>query len=238
MGAKPQRPMTTFANQVIHYKLGLRPDWQLPPGFELLYPFNEPETQRVTTAFYEKYYSDTNPRIFLFSINPGRKGSGITGCAFTDPYHLAENCGISNDFPKRKELSSEFIYQMIDELGGPEVFYRSYYFISVCPLGFVREGKNINYYDDKALQEAVEPYILQNIHAQSQFGTSPKVAVCVGRGKNLTYLQKLNEKHGFFEELLVVPHPRWVMQYRRKRMDEFIREYRIVLEAAQKRAAF
>ena len=223
----------TFAQQVLDFKFSLKPDWNLPDGFELLYPFDQTETQRVARTFYEQYYGDEQPRIFLFSINPGRRGSGITGCAFTDPYHLENNCGIANNFPKRKELSSEFIYLMIDAMGGPQAFYQSFYFISVCPLGFVKDGKNINYYDDKNLQTAVEMPILENIKTQKNFGTSSKVAVCIGQGKNLKYLKAQNDKHQFFDQILVVPHPRWVMQYRRKKLDHFIDQYKQVLNQAK-----
>jgi len=43
----------------------------------------------------------------------------------------------------------------------------------------------------------------------------------MGQGKNYKYFSKLNEKHQFFDEIVPLPHPRWVMQYRRKRMEEF-----------------
>ena len=34
---------------------------------------------------------------------------------------------------------------------------------------------------------------------------------------------------GFFERILPLPHPRWVMQYRRKRKEEFVGQYLGVL---------
>jgi hypothetical protein len=35
----------------------------------------------------------------------------------------------------------------------------------------------------------------------------------------------MNERYGFFKEIIPLPHPRWVMQYRLKRMQEFIDLY-------------
>ncbi|MBK7873113.1 MAG: DUF4918 family protein [Saprospiraceae bacterium] len=39
------------------------------------------------------------------------------------------------------------------------------------------------------------------------------------------FFQKINEQYRFFEEIQVLPHPRWVMQYRRKSMKEFVSLY-------------
>lgn len=218
-----------FGQRVLDFKLGLRPDWKLPPGFDLLYPFREEATRQAMQVFYRKYYADDRPRTFLFSINPGRFGSGVTGVAFTDPIRLQEQCGIDNPFPKKPELSSQFIYDMIDAYGGPTAFYRQFYFIAVCPLGFTFQGKNCNYYDDPRLLKAAEPHILQSLQTQLSFGANRHTAVCIGQGKNLQYLEKLNARHGFFERILPLPHPRWVMQYRRKRKEEFVGQYLGVL---------
>ncbi len=177
------------------------------------------------TAFYEKFYSDINPRIFIFGINPGRFGAGVTGVPFTDPIRLKEECNIDNDFAKKPELSSIYVYQFIGAYGGLELFYKNFYITSLSPLGFTKNGININYYDDRKLQETVEPFILESIRTQQQFGTSRKVALCMGQGKNAAYFQKINEKHHFFEQIIPLPHPRWVMQYRRKSVVEFIQLY-------------
>ena len=65
------------------------------------------------TAFYQKYYTDSQPRNFMFGINPGRFGAGITGVPFTDPVRLETECGIQNDFPKKQELSAQFVWMFI-----------------------------------------------------------------------------------------------------------------------------
>lgn len=215
----------TFGQQVIKFTQDLQPDWSLPPQVDLLFPYENEVTMTTLKQFYQLYYSDANPRIFIFGINPGRFGAGITGVPFTDPIRLADICGIDTPFKRKAELSSIFVYEYIAAYGGAVPFYQKYYITSVCPLGFTRDGKNYNYYDNKKLERAVEPHIINSINRQKEFGTSSRVAICMGQGANYKYLYKLNEKHQFFEHILPVPHPRWVMQYRRKRLEEFVHLY-------------
>ncbi|WP_366903404.1 hypothetical protein [Hydrogenimonas sp.] len=44
----------------------------------------------------------------------------------------------------------------------------------------------------------------------------------VGKGKNKAYLEKLNERCNFFDAIEALPHPRWVMQYQRKKKEKQI----------------
>lgn len=215
----------TFAEKVLSFNFSLKPDWKLPKGFELLYPFDQEDTRIAMESFYHKFYKDSQPRVFLLGINPGRFGAGITGVPFTDPVRLEDICGIKNDFKKRQELSSVFVYEFIKAYGGPQKFYKNFYITSTCPLGFVTNGINVNYYDDKKLSKAVEPYIIHNLETQLEFGQKGSTAICLGRGKNFKYLEKLNAEKKYFNQIIPLPHPRWVMQYRRKRMEEFISEY-------------
>ena len=132
----------SFADKVLNFHKNLKPNWKLPPDFELLYPYDNPETWAAMTAYYQKFYSDNAPRTFLLGINPGRFGAGITGVPFTDPIRLQDLCGIENDFKKSRELSSVFVWDFIEALGGAEAFHSKFYISSVCPLGFVKDGKN------------------------------------------------------------------------------------------------
>ncbi|TNE61189.1 MAG: DUF4918 family protein [Bacteroidetes bacterium] len=216
----------TFADQVIAFTRDLRPpDIPLPPGFEWLFPYSQAETMEALTAFYQKYYSDTRERTFLFGINPGRFGAGVTGVPFTDPVRLETECGIANPFPKKQELSAQFVWMFINAYGGADAFCRDFYITSLSPLGFVKDGININYYDDRHLRQATEPFIIWNIRTQLDFGGSREAAVCIGEGQNYKMFKKLNDTHGFFRELIPLSHPRFVMQYRRRRLDEFVGQY-------------
>ena len=222
----------TFGSRVLAHHFQLQPTTQLPNGIEWLHPYGVTEVQSAMETFFQKYFSDKHARIVLLGINPGRHGAGITGLPFTDPIRMESYCGIKNSFKKRAELSSIFVYEVIEALGGVDRFYSSFYFNSICPLGFVREGKNYNYYDDKALLEAVIPMILQNIKSHIEMGVSTKIAFSMGQGKNFAFLKKLNDEHAFFEVVKPLPHPRWVMQYRSKQIHVYLQQYVEALTAA------
>jgi len=137
---------------------------------------------------------------------------------------LEKACGITNSFDKKQELSSQFVYQLIDQTGGPEYFYRHYYLGAVSPLGFIKNGKNFNYYDDKALQEKLKPFIIKSIRSQIGLGIQTDKCFCFGNGKNYQSLQQLNHELKIFEEIVPLPHPRWIMQYRKKELSRFLQE--------------
>ena len=198
----------------------------LPDGVEILNPFTNEKVLEFNRLFYNKYYSDQFDRTYLIGINPGRFGAGITGIPFTDPIRLQEILGVENDLDKKPELSSKYIYEVIENIGGLNSFFKSFYFTSVSPIGFVKEGKNLNYYDQKDLEEQLESFIVSSLQKQiGSIGTNLDVAFSLGQGKNFKYLDKLNQKHGFFDRIEPLPHPRWVMQYRLKRKMEFIDLY-------------
>lgn len=192
---------------------------------EILAPFEEAEPKLVMSDFFLKYYDDTKPRVMLVGINPGRFGGGTTGIPFTDPINLEKHCGISNSFIKRHELSSKFMYDMIEAYGGPAAFYDKYYFYSVSPVGFTKGGKNFNYYDDKKLKKILEPFIVDAFEKHFEMSMSTELAYSLGQGKNLAVLNEINAKYKFFKEIKPLPHPRWVMQYRLKKKHLFIDQY-------------
>lgn len=197
----------------------------LPDGVEPLLPFQKAQVRDGMTAFYQRYYNDNEPRVLLFGINPGRLGAGLTGIGFTDPVRLQEVCGIPNPHPKRAEPSSTFIYDVINAFGGPERFFAHFHFTSVCPIGFVHKGINMNYYDTPQLREATTPFIIDCIRKQVGINVKTNVAFTVGKGQNRRFLEKLNTEHGFFGKLGTLPHPRWVMQYRYKTRNIYVEEY-------------
>ena len=217
-----------FGKLVLDYHFKLVPDLVLPNGIEWLLPYENEETRLCMTSFYSKFFGDQNERIFILGINPGRFGAGMTGVPFTHPIRL-EKIGIKNDFPKKQELSSVFIYEMIDACGGTASFYNKYYIASLSPLGLTKNGVNYNYYDDPKLAKQIEPFIIMNIETQMNFGCNREVVYCLGQGKNSAYLQKLNDKHQWWHRVVPLPHPRWIMQYRLKKKEEFIEMYKNAL---------
>jgi uracil-DNA glycosylase len=218
-------PSDTQAATILDFYHTLRPRFPLPKGISIMNPCTEAAAWTVITQFYKKFYSDHRPRTFIFGINPGRFGAGITGVPFTDPIRLIEKCGIPNDWKKQSELSSQFIYEIIDGYGGVRTFYERFYITAVFPLGFVRHGKNLNYYDDKELIKASTPFILQCIRRQIATIPTGSVCFCLGEGENYKQFSRINEEHGFFREIIPLPHPRWVMQYRRKNVKEYVDLY-------------
>lgn len=199
----------------------------VPVGVEWLLPLqNLPETQRVFSAFLEKYYADSLPRTLILGINPGRFGGGVTNVSFTDPVRLSQDCGIENGFEKKEELSAQFIYKVVHAMGGPAAFYQKFFLNSVVPFGFVKKGLNYNYYDEKPLQEAMLPLIRYHLRGLLDLGMNPNVCYCLGEGKNFQFLSRFNEQEGFFGKIVPLSHPRFIMQYRRKKVEEFVEMYR------------
>ncbi len=218
-----------FSEQILDFYFSLQKDFDPPNGVEIIYPYDKPETRRVMEAFYGKYYSDTRPRTLLFGINPGRHGAGLTGVSFTDPILIEEKCGIANTLEKRSELSANFICEVVDAYGKPEMFYGDFLFTTVLPFGLLRNGKNYNYYDDKATLHYFEPLIVESIRKQMAYPNVIRRIATVGQGKNLVYLKEFNARYDFFDTIEVLPHPRWVMQYRRKEKEKYIEVYLEVL---------
>ena len=222
--------MKTWAEQLFQFYTSLKPQQTLPNGIQWLYPQQNGEVLDVLQRFLQKYFNDTGRRQLFLGINPGRFGAGVTGVNFTAAKQLTEDCGIEHPFKNGSEISAEFIYAMINAYGGPESFYKQYFIGSVCPLGFIKEGKNINYYDDKALLQAVEPFIIESIEAQLRLPVDRDRCLCIGGEKNFRYLSGLNQQFRWFGEIIPLPHPRFIMQYRRKEIQPFIQLYLDVLK--------
>lgn len=218
-----------FARRMKDFNRNLHLTVALPPGVGVLNPFRDDKLAlSCADAFYDKYYNDNNKRWAILGINPGRFGAGQTGVPFTDFKRLQQVCGIESGAASH-EPSSEFIYRMIAAMGGTDVFYKHFYINSVCPLGFIIHkdtGKwvNYNYYDDKALYAAVKPFIIQSIQQQIALGLYTEECFCLGK-KNTAYLSVLNEEFHFFKTITELPHPRFIVQYKRKEMNAFIDVY-------------
>jgi hypothetical protein len=221
--------MNTWADKLFHFYTSLQPPKNLPDNISWLYPQQKEEIQNLLTQFLRKYYFDDAERNLLLGINPGRYGAGITGINFTAPKQLREYCKIENPF-SGSELSAEFIYTMIEAYGGTKKFYRNFFISSVCPLGFVQNGKNLNYYDSKELLKTIEPFIVENLSKLVSYKVNKEKCICIGGEKNFSYLFSLNEKHRWFKNIVSVPHPRFIMQYKRKYIQDYINLYLDVLK--------
>ena len=220
--------MITFADKAIKYFLNLKSPAGLPENIHAINPFQKLEVQTVVEKFFNKYFNDSKSRLFVFGINPGRFGGGLTGIAFTDPVALREECGIKNDLGNRRELSSKFIYQLISEFGGVRKFFVRFYLTALYPLAILSGGKNYNYYDQPDLYEALKPHIKNAIQEQLMFGARKDIAISLGK-KNAKFLKEINAEYQFFDEIRVLDHPRYIMQYKLKHLSKYMKYYLSVM---------
>jgi Uracil DNA glycosylase superfamily len=193
----------------------------LPSNINYLDPYKDKEVQSLVARFFTKYFDDNNSRVLVLGINPGRFGGGQTGIAFTDPVVLQDYCGINNVIPKRRELSSTYIYDFIDKFGGAGSFYDQFLISSICPLGFIRDGKNLNFYDDKLLLAATKKFIENSFRSHIEMGFAADVIIVFGK-KNTEYFNELNKKKKYFKKVITLEHPRYIMQYKRKLLPQYI----------------
>jgi hypothetical protein len=223
--------MPTFADKVISFYKSLDFSGALPPGISIMNPYRDnPDIIEVITGFYRKFYNDNKSRHLILGINPGRFGAGVTGIPFTDTKRLKDYCGIILPGLETFETSSVYVYEMITRYGGPEKFYSGFYINSLSPLGFTsRSGSgreiNYNYYDSKKLMEAVKSFIIWNIQEQIKIGIECDVCFCFGTGKNFKYLSELNDEYSFFGKIVPLEHPRYIMQYKSKQKEFYIKKY-------------
>jgi hypothetical protein len=221
----------TLADRIIALNKSLDFKGTLPAGISIMNPFKEnPEANILMEQFYHKYYNDNNKRHLILGINPGRFGGGVTGIPFTDSKRLKSVCHIAYKGKETHEPSSVFVYDVIEAFGGPEAFYGSFYINSMCPLGFTATNKagkeiNYNYYDSNELTDAVYDFMIENIQQQINLVNDTGTCFCFGTGKNEKFLKKVNDKKGFFKNIVALEHPRFIMQYKALSKQQYIDKY-------------
>lgn len=224
----------TFAGQVIAFNLNLKYDGNLPDDFQVLNPYlDNPETIVVMEKFYQKYYNDSNQRKFLIGINPSRHGAGVTGVPFTDTKRLESVCGIKMQSAYTHEISSVFMYDMIEQYGGADEFYKDIYINSPFPLAIVRKSKgswvNANYYDDKKLFNDVKDFMIDCLKKHISLNLDTSEVFILGK-KNADFISKLNQEANLFNKMTVLEHPRYIQQYKSKEKELYIDKYILALK--------
>lgn len=219
-----------LATKIIKFNSTLNYNGSLPKGFEVLNPFKENlETMQVVKAFYTKFYNDNKQRKFILGINPGRNGAGVTGIPFTDTKRLESECGIQMKSAHTHEISSVFIYEMINAFGGVQKFYNEYYINSPFPLAILQNAPNkdwlkANYYDDNTLFEDVKSFMITTLKEQISWGLDVSEVFVLGK-KNATFIAKINKEAQLFKKLTVLEHPRYIQQYKSKEKQLYIDKY-------------
>ncbi|MCD1116021.1 SMUG2 DNA glycosylase family protein [Chryseobacterium turcicum] len=224
----------SFAHQIIEFNRNLQYSGKLPDDFQVINPYlDNPETMVVMKKFYHKYYNDSNQRKFLIGINPSRHGAGVTGVPFTDTKRLESICGIKMESAHTHEISSVFIYDMIEAYGGADEFYRDIYINSPFPLAIVRKSKgnwiNANYYDDKELFNDVKDFMIDSLKKHLSLNLDTSEVFILGT-KNADFISKLNKEAHLFEKMTVLEHPRYIQQYKSKEKDLYIDKYILALK--------
>ncbi|KYH06759.1 hypothetical protein A1704_22585 [Chryseobacterium cucumeris] len=225
---------TTFADHVITFNENLNYIGNLPEGFDVLNPYLEnPETLMVMQKFYHKYYNDSSRRKFIIGINPSRHGAGVTGVPFTDTKRLESVCGIKMESAHTHEISSVFMYDMMESYGGADLFYKDIYINSPFPLAIVRKTKNgwlnANYYDDKKLFEAVKDFMIESLNKHISLNLDTSEVFVLGK-KNADFISKLNKEAKLFDTMTVLEHPRYIQQYKLKEKQLYIDKYILALQ--------
>lgn len=225
----------SLAEQIIDFNKNLKYSGELPEGFEVLNPFfDNPETLVVMKEFYNKFYNDNSSRKFIIGINPSRNGAGVTGVPFTDTKRMKSECGIEMKSAYTHEISSVFMYDMIDAFGGVEKFYSEFYINSPFPLAIVKNTKtgqlNANYYDDKSLFEDVKPFMIESLKKHIALGLDTSEVFVLGK-KNADFLNKINKTEHYFDKMTVLEHPRYIQQYKSKEKELYINKYLLALNS-------
>ncbi|MCZ2355561.1 MAG: SMUG2 DNA glycosylase family protein [Bacteroidia bacterium] len=222
--------METFAEKVIDFNRNLHYTGKLPAGFQVMNPYMDNlETIKVMQQFYHKYYNDNIRRKFIIGINPGRHGAGITGIPFTDTKRLENSCGIKMTSAHTHEISSVFVYDMIADYGGTDMFFKHFYINSPFPLAIIRKtetGKylNANYYDDSILFEMLKEFMILSLKKHINLGLDTDRVFVLGK-KNADFIQQLNNEANLFNQIVVLEHPRFIQQYKSKEKQQYINKY-------------
>lgn len=213
-----------FSTKAANYFLNLKTPDKILKGINIINPYESREVRKIVKEFLTKFYSDNKERLFMIGINPGRFGGGLTGISFTDPVALREYCSIQNNLGSKTELSSKFIYEMIAAFGGAEKFFSKVFMTALFPLALTHNGKNFNYYDDKKLFNSIKPDIKKSLETQILFGSKKEKVVILGK-KNAEYFRLINDELKFFGKIIVLDHPRFIMQYRQRSMKDHVNSY-------------
>ena len=205
----------------------------VPNGFKIVNPFNscsKEKVDQIIQTFYHKFYNDNKKRRMILGSSPARRGTAITGIPFEDAQHLQNQTGIYIDDYYVNKSSSNFLYDVIEMYGGTEKFYNDFYMNFVCPLGIVRINSkgnevNCNYYENKKLQESLYEFIVETLKKQIEFNIDKSVCYCIGSGENYLFLKEINKKFNFFDTIIPLEHPRFIMQYNSKNKDYYLKKY-------------
>jgi len=214
-----------FGSRVASFLTSLRFDVPLPGGFAVLDPYRDGAVVDVVHQFCARYYTGNHLRLPIWGINPGRFGAGVTGLSFTDPYALRHDLGLVTSIDGRREPSADYVYRVIGAYGGPTAFYHDVYMSALSPLGFIKDGVNINFYDDPTLMRDIVPFVVDCMRRQTAMGLRDDVCIVLGSGKLKAFMERYIRPVIPYATIHYLEHPRFIMQYRRTTMQDYLDRY-------------
>ena len=132
----------TIAQKILAFNDALKSaSINLPEKYRLINPFAGANQQQIaqitqiTQRFYRQHYHDNKRRFMILGSSPARRGTALTGVPFEDANHLQKDTRISLDAFGVNKRSSSFLYEVMEEYGGRQNFYKQFYMSFVCPLG-------------------------------------------------------------------------------------------------------
>jgi hypothetical protein len=122
-------------------------------------------------------------------------------------------------------MSAEFISRVIEAYGGPGAFYSDVFMTALSPLGFIRNGVNINFYDDAELEMMMSPQIITWMKRTFDAGVRRDTTILLGSGKLRTFMERNVREHVGVRDVIYLDHPRFIMQYRRSQVSQYVSLY-------------
>lgn len=224
----------SFSDKVLKFNDELSNiDLSLYGNYYIKNPFNSEYKEKINEmmqVFYNKYYNDNNKRYLILGSSPARRGTAVTGIPFEDANHLYKLTGVKIDDFYINKSSSDFLYQVMEQYGGCEKFYNDFFMSFVCPFGIVKVNSkenevNCNYYENKKIENILYEFIVNSLRKQISFGIDTSICYCIGSGENYKFLTKINEQYHFFDKIIPLEHPRFIMQYNSKDKNKYLSKY-------------
>ena len=226
--------MDTFASRLLRFNRRLADvQLDLPKDYTIINPYRKLFDEygvKNMTSFYEKYYNDNYKRMMILGSSPARRRSAVSGVPFLDASLLKEVVYGNAESQYLNAFPSDFFYTIIMKFGGWKSFFSTFYMNFVCPLGIVRtksDGRvvNANYYEKKELCESMRPFLIKSLREQMGLGIDASICYCIGCGENYRFLLDVNNQYGFFNTIIPLEHPRFIMQYNSKDRDFYEKKY-------------
>jgi len=173
--------------------------------------------RQVMDDFWRRFYPEELPRHVICGLNPGRFGAGLTGVPFTDFQTLSR--WMPSVERQDTEPSAQFFAQVVAAVG-VEAFFRRFYVTNVSAVGYVKDGRNLNYHDLPAgALEVVERRFVEEMEI-----VRPQQIIALGRQVERSIKRLMPNV-----VVSYLPHPAWVSTYRKAAQHDWIERYLRVL---------